>query len=116
MKNINKKRILIEPLLFGDYAVAIYDANNELLLDKKYFTAGYISAWDTARELKCRKEWNDCKVFVYQDDKEEEITPLSSLPVGEETEEAMTANHQEDTDMEARLDDTQIDDISSDNQ
>lgn len=32
-----------------------------------------------------------------------------------QTEEAMTANHQEDTDMEARLDDTQTDDINSDN-
>lgn len=51
MKTKLKTRILIEPALFGDYYVAIYDEHNELLLDKKYFTAG-----EHARDL-CSKHY-----------------------------------------------------------
>ena len=56
------KEIAIETLLFGDYAVAVYD-NQELILDKKYYCAGLTSAVETAKEL--QKKYQDYQITTY---------------------------------------------------
>jgi hypothetical protein len=72
-KKPTKNRILIEPLLFGDYYVAIYDERNELLLDKKYFTSGYNSAILVAAELRSRKEWKDLAICIFDGKNEKKL-------------------------------------------
>ena len=69
------KRILIEPLMFGDYFVAVYDDRNILLLDKKYFTSGFESALLVARELKKRDYWLGLEIYYFDviDEKEKII-------------------------------------------
>ncbi len=47
-----KPHILIEPMLFGDYRVGVWDENLNSLLDKEYFCRGYPSAFLTAQEVK----------------------------------------------------------------
>lgn len=47
---MEKKEIAIESLLFGEYAVAVYE-NQQLVLDKKYYCANLESACLTAQEL-----------------------------------------------------------------
>lgn len=76
MKQIKKtlpKRILIEPALFGDYFVAVYDERNELLVDKKYFTSGFLSAMQVAKELIARDTWKDYPIYIWEENKENEI-------------------------------------------
>lgn len=52
MEKQKVNRILIEPLLFGDYAVAVYDEHDTLVLDRKYYCRGYLSAVFTAINIK----------------------------------------------------------------
>lgn len=65
-----KTRILIEPLLFGDFYVAVYDEKNDLLLDKKYFTPSLLSANMAAVDLKQRTEWRGAEIYLFDGDKE----------------------------------------------
>lgn len=44
--------ILIEPMLFGDYRVAVYDEKQNSILDKDYFCRGILSAELTAGLIK----------------------------------------------------------------
>ena len=44
--------ILIEPMLFGDFKVNVWDDNLNSMLDKEYFCRGYPSAFLTAQEIK----------------------------------------------------------------
>lgn len=57
------KRILIEPALFGDFFIAIYDSENNMLLDRKYFTAGKDSALITVIDMLRRREWKNLPVY-----------------------------------------------------
>lgn len=60
-----KTRILIEPLLFGDYFVAVYDERDNLVLDHKYRTKGFLSARMTALELRDDKESSFYGLEIY---------------------------------------------------
>lgn len=44
--------IEIEPMMFGDYRVQVWDENLNSMLDREYFCRGYASAHTTA--LECR--------------------------------------------------------------
>lgn len=56
------KEIAIEPLLFGEYYVAVYE-NQELLLDKKYYCINRVVAEITAQEL--LKKYPDYVILNY---------------------------------------------------
>lgn len=58
------KHILIEPLFFNDYYVAVYDENNNLLLEKKYFTKSLLSAKITAYELSKEEQLKDFPIYI----------------------------------------------------
>lgn len=47
-----KKHILIEPMLFGDYKVNVWDESLNSLLDKEYFCRGMNAAINTAVSVK----------------------------------------------------------------
>ena len=53
------KYISIEPALFGDAWVGLYDERDDLLLDKKYFAPTLEAAYFTARELQRKIEKED---------------------------------------------------------
>ena len=57
------REIAIEKLLFGDFYVAVYK-DQELLLDKKYYCAGIVSALATATEL--MKRYPDFEITKYE--------------------------------------------------
>lgn len=58
------KHILIEPLFFNDFYVAVYDENNNLLLDKKYFTKSLLSAKITAYEISKEDFCKDFPIYI----------------------------------------------------
>lgn len=55
------KRILIEPMLFGDYCVAVYDQRDELLLDKKYFLPGLLRLVYLVQKYRKEKSGKICQ-------------------------------------------------------
>lgn len=44
--------ILIEPMLFGDYRVNVWDENLNSMLDREYFCRGILSAQLTAEAVR----------------------------------------------------------------
>lgn len=44
--------ILVEPMLFGDYRVGVWDEDLNSMLDKEYFCRGLPSAMETATSVK----------------------------------------------------------------
>lgn len=57
------KEIAIEPLLYGEYHVAVYE-DQELMLDKKYYCTSNFSAKLIAKDLK-RKTYKDYEIVEY---------------------------------------------------
>lgn len=62
--SLSIKHILIEPLFFNDFYVAVYDENNNLLLDKKYFTKSLLSAKITAYEISKEDFCKDFPIYI----------------------------------------------------
>lgn len=44
--------IEIEKMMFGDYQVQVWDAQNESQLDREYFCRGFAAALSTALEIR----------------------------------------------------------------
>ena len=60
--------ILIEPLLYNEYFVAVYDENSNLLLDKKYYTKSLLSAKITAYEISKTDSFKDYPIYICKTD------------------------------------------------
>ncbi len=52
MSQIDTPHIAVEPLLFGDYRVQVWDEHCESLLDREYFVRGFTAALLTAESIK----------------------------------------------------------------
>jgi len=63
MKQITN-RIVIEPMLFGDYAIGVYDEDDLLVLDKKYFVRGYTPTLLSALAIQ-EDMYPDSKIYEY---------------------------------------------------
>lgn len=61
----NKPHILIEPMLFGDYRVGVWDENLNSMLDKEYFCRGELSAIITAKLVQ-QDLFPDLKIINYK--------------------------------------------------
>lgn len=77
------KKIEIEPMLYGDYRISVWDDDNEPLLDKPYFCRGLQSAYLTATTVR-DEMFKDLKIYIRVDsdkliEADELITNLKTL-------------------------------------
>ena len=71
-KQSQNTRIVIEPAFFGDFFIGVYDKNNNLVLDKKYFVRGKFATLMCANAVK-EDLYPDSEILMWNIEEDKEV-------------------------------------------